>query len=51
MGRRIFDHVLRSNESYSQKWTYVRENPARAGLIKSAKDWAYQGEIIYIDRA
>jgi len=47
----FFDHVLRSNESYSQKWTYVRENPARAGLVKSAKDWAYQGEIVYIDRA
>ena len=45
------DHVLRSNESYSQKWTYVRENPARAGLVKSAKDCAYQGEIVYIDRA
>jgi len=47
----FFDHVLRSNESYSQKWTYVRENPARAGLVKSAKDCAYQGEIVYIDRA
>ena len=47
----FFDHVLRSNESYSQKWTYVRENPARAGLVKSAKDWAYQREIVYIDRA
>jgi len=47
----FFDHVLRRNESYSQKWTYVRENPARAGLVKSAKDCAYQGEIVYIDRA
>jgi putative transposase len=47
----FFDHVLRSNESYSQKWNYVRENPGRAGLVKSAKDWAYQGEIVYIDRA
>ena len=47
----FFDHVLRSNESYSQKWNYVRENPVRAGLVKSAADWPYQGEIIYIDRA
>jgi putative transposase len=47
----FFDHVLRSNESYSQKWNYVRENPVRAGLVKSATDWAYQGEIVYIDRA
>ena len=47
----LFDHVLRSNESYAQKWNYVRENPARAGLVKSAKDWPYRGEIVYIDRA
>jgi putative transposase len=47
----FFDHVLRSDESYSQKWNYVRENPVRAGLVKSATDWPYQGEIVYIDRA
>lgn len=46
----FFDHVLRSDESYSQKWNYVRENPARAGLANSAEDWPYQGEIVYIDR-
>jgi len=46
-----FDHILRSDESYSQKWNYVRENPVRAGLVKSAEDWPYQGEIVYIDRA
>ena len=47
----FFDHVLRSNESYAQKWNYVRENPVRTGLVKSAADWPYQGEIVYIDRA
>ncbi len=47
----FFDHVLRTNESYSQKWNYVRENPVRAGLVKSVADWPYQGEIVYIDRA
>jgi REP-associated tyrosine transposase len=47
----FFDHVLRSNDSYSQKWNYVRENPERAGLVNSAADWPYQGEIVYIDRA
>jgi REP element-mobilizing transposase RayT len=46
-----FDHILRSDESYSQKWNYVRENPVRAGLVQSAEDWPYQGEIVYIDRA
>ena len=47
----FFDHVLRSDESYSQKWNYVRENPVRVGLVKSAADWPYQGEIVHIDRA
>ena len=47
----FFDHLLRSDESYSQKWNYVRDNPVRAGLVKSPADWPYQGEIIHIDRA
>jgi REP element-mobilizing transposase RayT len=47
----FFDHVLRNNESYSQTWNYVCENPVRAGLVKTAEDWPYQGEIVYIDRA
>jgi REP element-mobilizing transposase RayT len=46
-----FDHVLRSNESYAEKWNYVRDNPVRAGLVARAEDWPYQGEIVYIDRA
>ncbi len=41
----FFDHVLRSGESYSQKWDYVRENPKRAGLVANRDDWLWQGEI------
>lgn len=41
----FFDHVLRSEESYEQKWLYVRDNPMRAGLVEKATDWPYQGEI------
>ena len=48
--RRFFDHVFRSEESYGQKWDYVRENPVRAGLIANAEEWPYAGEIITIDR-
>jgi hypothetical protein len=44
------DHLLRSGESYTQKWYYVRDNPVRAGLVTSAEDWPYAGEIIRIDR-
>jgi len=48
--RGFFDHLLRSDESYAQKWNYVRENPVRAGLVTKAEDWPYSGEIIMIDR-
>ena len=42
----FFDHVLRSAESYAQKWEYVRMNPVRAGLCNNPEDWQYQGEIV-----
>jgi putative transposase len=41
----FFDHVLRSSESYSQKWEYVRENPVRAAMVQQANEWPWQGEI------
>jgi len=47
----FFDHVLRSDENYGEKWNYVRENPVRAGLALDAEEWPYQGEIVWIDRA
>ena len=43
--REFFDHVLRSTESYGEKWEYVRQNPVRAGLVACAEDWPFQGEI------
>jgi len=30
----FFDHILRSNESYDQKWNYVREGPVRSGACE-----------------
>jgi len=44
----FFDHLLRSGESYSAKWEYVRQNPARKGLVTNPDDWPYQGEIVMI---
>jgi putative transposase len=41
----FFDHVLRSVESYSQKWDYVKENPVRFGLVETSDEWPWQGEI------
>jgi len=43
--KEFFDHLLRSADSYEQKWLYVRENPVRKGLATCADDWPYQGEI------
>jgi REP element-mobilizing transposase RayT len=40
-----FHHRLRGDESYAQKWEYVRANPVRAGLVKRPEDWPYQGVI------
>jgi hypothetical protein len=45
VGEGFFDHVLRSRESYEQKWLYVRENPVRAGLVQRVDDWPFAGEI------
>ena len=47
----FFDHVLRSDESYEQKWEYVRANPVRAGLVAETEAWPFAGEIGVIDRA
>ena len=41
----LFDHLIRNSESYSEKWNYVYQNPVRAGLVREADDWLWQGEI------
>lgn len=43
----FFDHLLRSHESYSEKWIYVEQNPVRAGLVEQARDWPFAGHIHY----
>jgi REP element-mobilizing transposase RayT len=49
--RGFFDHVLRNDESYGNKWNYVQDNPIRAGLVSNPEEWPYSGEIVLIDRA
>ena len=48
--RGFFDHLLRGDESYAQKWDYVRENPVRAKLVTDAGAWPYAGEIVVLER-
>ncbi len=40
-----FHHRLRSDESYADKWRYVRENPVRQGLVKQSEGWPYFGRV------
>ena len=47
--RTFFDHLLRNSESYSGKWNYVRENPVRAGLVNTADEWKFMGEIFRLE--
>jgi REP element-mobilizing transposase RayT len=37
-----FDRLLRSDESVSEKWEYIRQNPVRAGFVKDPDEWPYQ---------
>lgn len=41
----FFDHLLCNEESYAQKWDYILNNSVRAGLVKNANEWPWQGEI------
>ncbi len=43
--RDFWDTQLRESDSYHGKWLYVENNPVRAGLVASAADWKYQGEL------
>jgi putative transposase len=45
----FFDHLVRNSESYSEKWSYVRENPVLAGLVSKNEDWAFMGEIFALE--
>jgi putative transposase len=44
--RGCFDRLLRSGEDLGNKWTYVQENPVRAGLVQRAEDWPYYLDFI-----
>ena len=40
-----FHHRLRDDESYSEKWQYVRQNPVRHGLVSTPEEWPYFGRV------
>jgi REP-associated tyrosine transposase len=42
---RCFHHRIRSWESAEAKYRYMLNNPVRQGLVSSAEEWPYQGEL------
>ena len=40
--RNFFDHRLRHDESLTEKFAYICQNPLRAGLIQNEADWPYR---------
>ncbi len=43
--RRGFHHRLRNAAEYTEKWTYIRENPIRRGLVCHTDEWPFQGVV------
>jgi putative transposase len=39
--RDYFDHRIRSEQDHQSKWNYIRENPVRAGLVKTYDLWPH----------
>ena len=39
--RDFFDHRIRSENSFADKWEYIRQNPVRKGLIDHVDEWPY----------
>ena len=40
-----WDTEMKSVEQYASKWSYVMQNPVRAGLVAHPEDWPFSGEI------
>jgi REP element-mobilizing transposase RayT len=38
-----WDTQMRSRENYEEKWSYVRMNPVRAGLVVAPEAWLWRG--------
>jgi REP element-mobilizing transposase RayT len=43
--RQFFDHIIRNETDFYETMEYIKQNPVRKGLVKSAGEWLYTGEI------
>jgi REP element-mobilizing transposase RayT len=46
--RDLWDTRMRNADHYAAKLVYMKENPARAGLVTSSDLWPYQGDLLSI---
>jgi putative transposase len=40
-----WDTTLRDQSHARERWSYVEQNPVRRGLVMTAEDWPWQGEL------
>ena len=45
----FFDHLIRNEESESEKWEYIGLNPLRKGLVSRSEEWPYGGQFVSTD--
>lgn len=38
----FYDHRLRNDESLSEKFEYILQNPVRAGLVERSDNWKWK---------
>lgn len=36
-----FDRMIRSEEDFSEKWGYIRNNPVKKGIVENEEDYPY----------
>jgi len=48
--RNFFDHRLRQDESLTEKYDYILQNPVRAGLVAHEDKWPYVLTIVDLER-
>ena len=44
----FWDRQLRRGDSYSAKWSYVKNNPVRHNLVQNTDEWPYKGELVHL---
>ena len=50
--RDLWDTQIRNGDHYEDRWSYLRNNPVRRGLVTRPEDWPYQGtmnQFVWID--